>query len=869
MKKLSLFLVALAMILTSCKPEAEKPTVVTKSVGEVTETTAKVVGQVTADGGAEVTERGVCWNTEGTPEVIDYRTVDGKGIGTYESDMTNLKDNTTYYARAYATNEKGVSYGEEMTFTTKKEVELPTVTTAEVEDITESEAVSGGEVVSDGGEVTARGICWSTKQNPTIEDNKTTDGTGVGSFTSNLSNLASQTTYYVRAYATNEKGTAYGEEVSFTTEEEPEEPGDEPENPGDEPEEPGDEPEEPGDEPEEPGDEPEEPGDEPEEPGDEPETPIEPEKPVGPVVITAEVTEITLYSAKCGGGVSDGGGAVVVERGVCWNTIGNPTVLDFTTKDGSGLGSYISSITGLEYGTTYYVRAYAANANGVAGYGKEVTFTTLDKLLPTVTTTAEVTDITVSSAICGGEVTFDGNVEVIARGICWNTTGNPTIEDSKTTNGEGIGSYTSNMTNLKHGTIYYVRAYATNEVGTAYGEEVNFTTIDKLLPTVTTTAEVTDITVSSAICGGEVTFDGNVEVIARGICWNTTGNPTIEDSKTTNGEGIGSYTSNMTNLKHGTIYYVRAYATNEVGTAYGEEVNFTTIEKLLPTVTTSAEVTDITYTSAVCGGEVTFEGNVSVIARGICWNTTGNPTIEDSKTTNGSGIGSYTSNMTNLEHNTTYYVRAYATNEAGTAYGEEVTFTTLPIEGTTNGHSWVDLGLPSGKKWATCNVGATSPEGYGDYFAWGETSTKAEYNSDNCPTYGLSISELQSQGYIDSEGNLTAQYDAARANWGGTWRMPTKAEYNELLNNCTWTWTIQNGVKGYKVKGPNGNSIFLPAAGVRIGSSLSYAGSIGYYWSSTPGGNDSCAYYLYFDSDDHDVSCYSRYSGQSVRPVLE
>ena len=282
MKKLTLFLVALAMLLVACKPEIEKPTVVTKSVGEVTETTAKVVGQVTADGGAEVTERGVCWNTEGTPEVIDYRTVDGKGVGTYESNMTDLKDNTTYYVRAYAINEKGVSYGEELTLTTKKEIELPTVTTAEVKDITETTAVSGGEVTSDGGgEVTARGICWSTSQNPTIEDDKTTNGSGVGSFTSQIPDLVPNTQYYVRAYATNEAGTSYGEEKTFTTLEViPEEPGDEPEEPGDEPEEPGDEPEEPGDEPEQPGDEPEEPGDEPEEPGDEPEEPgDEPEEP--------------------------------------------------------------------------------------------------------------------------------------------------------------------------------------------------------------------------------------------------------------------------------------------------------------------------------------------------------------------------------------------------------------------------------------------------------------------------------------------------------------------------------------------------------------------------------------------------------------
>ena len=185
-----------------------------------------------------------------------------------------------------------------------------------------------------------------------------------------------------------------------------------------------------------------------------------------------------------------------------------------------------------------------------------------------------------------------------------------------------------------------------------------------------------------------------------------------------------------------------------------------------------------------------------------------------------------------------------------------------------NGHENVDLGLSV--KWATCNVGATSPEEYGDYFAWGETTTKETYTGDNCPTYGLSISQLQTQGYIDSEGNLNPQYDAARANWGGTWRMPTKAEMQELIDNCTWTWTTQNGVNGYSVEGPNGNSIFLPAAGFRHGSSLNNAGSDGYYWSSSPDEDyDSSAYNLYFDSSSHGMGIYSRDSGQSVRPILE
>ena len=288
----------------------------------------------------------------------------------------------------------------------------------------------------------------------------------------------------------------------------------------------------------------------------------------------------------------------------------------------------------------------------------------------------------------------------------------------------------------------------------------------------------------------------------------------------------------------------------------------------LPTVTTKS-VSNITETSAVCGGSVNSDGGSTVTVKGVCWSTSQNPTINDNKTNSGSGSGSYTSNITGLAGNTTYYVRAYATNSKGTSYGEQRSFTTNYSETNHNGHEYVDLGLSV--KWATCNVGTTSPEGYGDYYAWGETSSKAEYKEENCTTYGLGYSQLQSQGYIDNSGNLTAQYDAATANWGGDWRMPTKAEQEELLNNCTWTWTTQNGVKGYKVTSKmNGNSIFLPAAGYRYGSSLYNAGSFGYYWSSTP--SESFSYYAYcliFNSSDHYMSYYSRGSGQSVRPVLD
>ena len=182
-------------------------------------------------------------------------------------------------------------------------------------------------------------------------------------------------------------------------------------------------------------------------------------------------------------------------------------------------------------------------------------------------------------------------------------------------------------------------------------------------------------------------------------------------------------------------------------------------------------------------------------------------------------------------------------------------------------HEAVDLGLSV--KWATCNVGASSPEEYGDYFAWGETKPKSSYYSDNSTTYGLSTSELQSRGIIGSDGNLTAAYDAATANWGGSWRMPTLDEMKELLNNCTWTWTTQNGVKGYKVTGPNGNSIFLPAAGYRDGTDLYDAGSYGYFWSATPLSNSYGAYGLYFGSDFYYWYSYGRLDGRALRPVSD
>lgn len=187
------------------------------------------------------------------------------------------------------------------------------------------------------------------------------------------------------------------------------------------------------------------------------------------------------------------------------------------------------------------------------------------------------------------------------------------------------------------------------------------------------------------------------------------------------------------------------------------------------------------------------------------------------------------------------------------------------INNIINGHEYVDLGLPSGLKWATCNVGANKPEECGYYYAWGETKTKEVYDTVTSLTYGKKLEEFSG----------VERYDAARANWGGSWRMPTKSEFEEIIDNCTWTFTSIGGNSGYIVEGPNGNTIFLPAAGNRYGSSLYNDGSRGFYWSSTSYDGYNCyngygAVYLDFYDGGEDVYWTDdRGDGLTVRPITE
>ena len=219
------------------------------------------------------------------------------------------------------------------------------------------------------------------------------------------------------------------------------------------------------------------------------------------------------------------------------------------------------------------------------------------------------------------------------------------------------GRYNAELTDLQDSTLYYIRYEASNCYSTLITEYVStFQTLVTNSPTITTTPAV-DVTCTSATVGGNVTSDGGLSVTERGIVYSTTKNPTTSSNKITRGTGTGSYSINLTGLADGTTYYVRAYAINNKGTAYGEEVSFKTTAYSIPTVTTSS-ATNITGTSATIGGNVTSDGGQPVTERGIVYSTTPNPTTSSNKMTSGAGTGSYSINLTGLSEGTTYYVRA-------------------------------------------------------------------------------------------------------------------------------------------------------------------------------------------------------------------
>ncbi|UCH13414.1 MAG: hypothetical protein JSV22_09890 [Bacteroidales bacterium] len=325
-----------------------------------------------------------------------------------------------------------------------------------------------------------------------------------------------------------------------------------------------------------------------------------------------------------------------------------------------------------------------------------------------------ISDISYTTARANATI-IDPGEGIEQHGHCWATSTEPTIHDNdnKTDNGTAStsGTYNSIMSGLLPGTRYYVRAYTQNSTTVVYGEEIlSFYTLSIGAPVVTT-GEVKNITKSSATIGGnlENPGPGATEVSQHGHCWSSeTITPVIDNNENKTSLGskntTGAFESELVGLLPSTLYYVRAYATNSAGTSYGDQASFTT-EAEVPTVTT-ANISSITYSSAQGGGNVTSDGGASVTVRGVCWSTSENPTISDNHTNDGSGTGEFTSNITGLSPLTTYYVRAYATNSAGTAYGNSVSFETLTDDPNVDwepGDDWTDR--RDNQKYKTVQIG--------------------------------------------------------------------------------------------------------------------------------------------------------------------
>ena len=810
--------------------------------------------------------------------------------GSYSINLESLKENTTYYYRAYIVVNKEYRYGDIRSFTTSQTSQPSqsvSVTTDAASDITNKSASLNGTLEGSTSSVACGFIYGKTTTLSSTSGTKVSTSSS-GAYSILVSGLEDNTTYYYRAYALINGQYIYGTVRSFTTKREI-------------------------------------------------------------TITTNEASDITSHGAVLSGTINNAEQSM--DCGIIYGTSNNLSSTSGTKLSTTSQGTFSFNLADLTPNTTYYYCAYAI-VEGEYKYGEILSFNTEQE--DKTSTVGEAIDLGLSvkwaswnvgasspeeygDYFAWGEtvtksIYYDGNSviygfsisELESRGII-SSDGNLTAEyDAATANWSGswrmptkaeqvellanctwewttqngVNGYKVTGVNgnfiflpaagYRPGTsLYDADSYgiywsATLYDNSAYACDLSFDSSEygwhrsycsfgltvrpvyseaPLQVATIETGEAADITTDGVVLHGVVS--NATESISCGFIYGTSSDMSSLNNKRIGTSSVGSYSMSVSYLQSGTTYYYCAYAIIGGEERYGEVCSFTTLQEV---AITTGEATDITADGATLSGVVT--GADEAITCGIIYGTSSDMSLNENREETSSN-GTYTISISYLQPGTTYYYCAYAVIDGEEWYGEVRSFTTelFPVKPDFSSHEAVDLGLSV--KWASYNVGATSSEEYGDYFAWGETTTKSDYRSSNSVTYGLSISELESRGIIDSDGQLTAVYDAATTNWGESWRMPTKAEQDELRNKCTWTWTTQNGVKGYKVTGPNGNFIFLPAAGYRDFSALYTAGSYGYYWSATPDSHRLYACGLRFDSDGYYWYDYYRYNGFAVRPVSE
>ena len=407
--------ILLILVFFACKDEeiAKLPTVETASVDGISDTSARIGGRVVDNGGSEVTEFGVYWGTSSNPDTSGTKLALGLGTAAFYDTLQNLTSGLKYFVKAYATNKNGTAYGNETFFTTQ--INLPTLVTSVVSDITPTSATIGGNITDDGGfEITSRGVYWGIKSDLLNSGTKLELGTGKGIFSTSLIDLEKGITYYYQAFAANIKGTVYGEMYSFTT------------------------------------------------------------SPELPVVITTDAVNISTHSAKLGGEIKSNGGSSIIERGIYLGTSTEPQTSGIKFINQSGNSYFMDSITSLSPKTTYHFVAYAINSLG-SDFGSEKTFTTLGDLPEAITLKADT--ITTSGASLVGIVSADYlNTSVTFEYGTTVSYGNsvPVVDGIVTENNDTVYA---NISGLTANTTYHFRIRTENELGVVYGGDSTFMTV--------------------------------------------------------------------------------------------------------------------------------------------------------------------------------------------------------------------------------------------------------------------------------------------------------------------------------------------------------------------------------------------------------
>ncbi|RTY65832.1 FISUMP domain-containing protein [Flavobacterium sp. LB2P53] len=483
--------------------------------------------------------------------------------------------------------------------------------------------------------------------------------------------------------------------------------------------------------------------------------------------------------------------------------------------------------------------------------------------------------------------TFFSNTQV---NLTWtDNSSNETGFKIERTTGDGIwsviGTVKADMSTfsdvgLAFDLTYFYRVYSFNVIGNSvdYSNIGAFQTKNSLSSL--TTKLVTEITNSTAVCGGNISLEGSSNITARGIVWSISQNPTIAlTTKTTDGLGIGSYISNLTGLLPETTYYLKAYSTNSAGTSYGNEINFRTLAPELPVISTTA-ISNIASASAVSGGNITSSGRSGITASGVVWSTLHNPTIAlTTKTIGTSYFGNFISNLYALSLNTTYYVRAYATNSFGTSYGDEQSFTTILYYTKGNGVIDVDGNayptiIINGKEWMHKNLNVSKYRNGNPIKNISEINTGSEgawsyYNNDsaNGNTYG----KLYNWYAVADSRGLAPQgwHIASKQEWMDLRSFLGSADSAIKMKEAGRVHWLNNQL-AYELNSsgftalPAGN-IFYLSAGF---SNINYAS---FWWSSTISSSSSKIWYALIGSNDF-MEMYedgSRDGGNSVRCVKD